>query len=332
MSISRSNYKFNNKVFSIYYFIEGYVQGIPTLAFLLLGLGAGGMLLGLIFLALHAIPWLFLLTAILTIITSTLPHFVQEEPFEKVDTKAMTKDLISVVSKGRNYKIFSYCFAAAIPSVVILTFFNYVILVGMGVIDVSDTLLSITSGNAVDLLGWSSVFYFFNGLGTVIGSLLAGKFVDKSRKKTVEMTFLIYMPICLLSVLPFILFSGSISAMIFGLSLQIIFGAVQGALTVSNQTVRGDLTRKYYPMLKSTYFALLVALANFGQNIGTLMGSFLFSAFANIFSNFYFMYFLLTAICAFSLGISLLIFRTIKAEDYELGKIGEAKEHEVYFA
>ena len=309
----------------------GKVQGF-TWTCLLLGMGAGGMLLGLIFLALNIIPWLFILTAILTVISSSLPYLIEEEPFEKLDSKEMVIDLKSIISKKRNYKVFTYAFTGAIPAAVILTFFNYVILVGMGIIDVSETLLSITSGSAVDLLGWSSVFYFFNGLGTVIGSLIAGKRLDKSRKKTVQLTYLIYIPICLLSVLPFVLISGTLNAIIFGLIIQILFGAIQGALVVSNQTLRGDLTKKYYPLLKSTYFALLVALANFGQNFGTLMGSLVFSALAEFITDFYLMYFLLTVVCAFSLGISLLLFNTIKPEDYEISSITGEKEENIYFA
>jgi MFS family permease len=294
----------------------GRIQGY-TWTMLLLGMGAGGMLLGLIFLAIDAMPILFILTGILTIIACFLPFYIQEPELKEVNKEKWNKDLLSVFTKRKNWKVFSYTFLGAIQAVMLLTFFNYVILVAMGVIDVQNTILSIIQGDAVNLLGWSSLFYLLNGIGTVIGSLISGKFGDISRRRTVSAVYLIYIPFCLISVLPFIFVDTYIVALVFGIIFQVLFGAVQGALVVSNQTVRGDLSKKDYPNLKSTYYALLVSFSNGGQNFGTLAASWLFTFFALFLTSFNLIYFFIASFCSLSLLISFLLFRTIDPKDYE---------------
>jgi MFS family permease len=294
----------------------GRIQGY-TWTMLLLGMGAGGMLLGLIFLAIDAMPILFILTGILTIIACFLPYYIQEPELKEVNKEKWNKDLLSVFTKRKNWKVFSYTFLGAIQAVMLLTFFNYVILVAMGVIDVQNTILSIIQGDAVNLLGWSSLFYLLNGIGTVIGSLISGKFGDISRRRTVSAVYLIYIPFCLITVLPFIFVDTYLVALVFGIIFLVLFGAVQGALVVSNQTVRGDLSKKDYPNLKSTYYALLVSFSNGGQNFGTLAASWLFTFFALFLTSFNLIYFFIASFCALSLLISFLLFRTIDPKDYE---------------
>ncbi|MHA1491000.1 MAG: MFS transporter [Promethearchaeota archaeon] len=309
----------------------GKVQGF-TWAFMLLGMGAGGMLLGLIFLALNAVPILFIITGIITMISCSLPYFIKELPFVKLEMKKMGKKLLTIVTKRRNYIVFIFTFFSAITGGVLINFFNYVILIGINVITVEETLLSITSGSAVDFLGWSSVFYFSYGLGTVIGSIISGKLTDKSRKRSVTLAYLIYFPFCLISVLPYILTGMYLIALIYGLIGQIIFGAAEGWLVVSTQTIRGDLTKNYYPELKTTFYAFLISLANLGQNFGRLMGVIIFSSLAGTIINFHVMYFILSAFCGGSLALSFIFFRVISPKDYELEYITGEEEKEVYFA
>lgn len=309
----------------------GKVQGF-TWTFMLLGMGAGGMLLGLIFIALNAVPILFIITGIMTMISCSLPYFVQELPFVKLEMKKMGKKLLTIVTKRRNYIVFIFTFLGSITGGVILNFFNYVILIGINVITVEDTLLSITSGSAVDFLGWSSIFYFMNGLGTVIGSLISGKLTDKSRKRSLTITYLIYIPFCLISVLPYLLSGMYLIALIYGLIGQIIFGTVEGWRVVVEQTIRGDLTKNYYPELKTTFYALLISLANLGQNFGRLMGVIIFSSLTGVTVNFHLMYFILSAFCGGSLALGFIFFRVIRPKDYELEYITGEEEKEVYFA
>jgi len=309
----------------------GRIQGYTWMC-LLLGMGAGGMLLGLIFLALNIVPFLFILTGALMILACFLTKLVKEPPLEDVTQRYLGRELLSIFTKKKNWKVMGFTFTCSMAGGVVFSFFLYVILIALNVIDVKSTILSITSGNAVEFLGWTSVFYFFNGLGTFIGSFYAGKNADKQRRKSCVTSYLIYIPFCLVSVVPFLLTGAFLIALIYGLFGVIFFGAVQGALLISTATVRADIVKKDYPKLKSTYYALLIALWNGGQTVGSLVGALLFSYLALNFQgiNFYMLYFMLSVYGAGTLFISFLLFRTIDPKDYELEHvIGEEKE--VYF-
>jgi len=107
-------------------------------------------------------------------------------------------------------------------------------------------------------------------------------------------------------------------ALILGIIFLLLLGGFQNGYTVVNQTIRGDLSKKYYPNLKSTYFALLVSLANLGQNIGTLIGASILSILAAINLDFFLIFFVISAFCSFTLFISYVFFKKIPKEDFEL--------------
>ena len=225
----------------------GRVQGY-TWTMMFLGYGAGGLLLGLIFLELNAMHFLWVITGIAALISSFLPYFIKEPLIEKDTIKEWGKDLLTIVTKKRNWKVFSYTFITGIQGVMLGTFFNYLILIGLGIIDVQETILSITQGTAVNLLGWSDILYFVSGIGIVLGSFITGILGDKSRKKTISGAYLTFIPFCLLLVVPFIINSGSLIPLIFGFAFLIILGAIQNGMMVVNQTIRGDLSKNYYPL------------------------------------------------------------------------------------
>jgi MFS family permease len=309
----------------------GKIQGYTWMC-LLLGMGAGGMLLGLIFLALNMVPILFALTGVLMIVACFLTKLVKEPPFEKISERNLGRDVLSIFIRKKNWKVMGFTFTCSMAGYVVLSFFLYVILIALKIIDVKETILSITSGNAVELLGWTSFFYFFNGLGTFIGSFVAGKHADKNRRKSVVTSYLIYIPFCLISVLPFLLTGVFLIALIYGLFSVAFFGALQGALLITTATVRGDIVKKEYPKLKSTYYALLISFWNGGQTIGILVGAWLFSYIALNFPSLSFnlMFLILSAFGAGTLLISFLLFKTIDPKDYEFKHVlGEEKE--VYF-
>ncbi len=310
----------------------GRIQGYTWMC-LLLGMGAGGMLLGLIFLALDLVPILFVITGILMIVACFLTKFVKEPAFDYISERYIGRELLSIFTKKKNWKVMGFTFTCSMAGSVVLSFFLYVILVALKIIDVDKTILSITSGNVVEFLGWTSVFYFFNGLGTFIGSFMAGKYADKYRRKSVVISYLIYIPFCLISVLPFVLTGEFLIALIYGLIGVAFFGAIQGALLISTATVRADIVKKEYPKLKSTYYALLIALWNGGQTLGILVGAWLFSYIALNFPgfSFYLMYFILSALGAGALFTSFLLFRTIDPKDYEFERV-LGREKEVYLA
>ncbi|TFG13158.1 MAG: MFS transporter [Promethearchaeota archaeon] len=310
----------------------GRIQGYTWMC-LLLGMGAGGMLLGLLFLALNIVPVLFLITGALMIFASFLTKLVKEPPLEEVTERYLGREVLSIFTKKKNWKVIGFTFTSSMGRTVLLTFFLYVILITLKVIDVKSTILSITSGNTVEFLGWTSVFYFFNGLGTFLGSFYSGRSADKNRKKTLVKTYIIYIPFCLLSVLPFLLTGAYIIALIYGLIGVTLFGALDGAIVVTTGTIKADIVKKDYPKLKSTYYALLVALFNGGQSVGSLLGALIFTYLALNFPgfSFYLLFFVISLFGAVTLLISYLLFRTIDPRDYELTRvIGEEKE--IYFA
>ncbi len=294
----------------------GQVQGY-TWTCLLLGMGAGGMLLGLIFLALGIMPILFALTGVLVIIACLLTRLIKEPPLKKVEIKEMGKNIKSLITKKKNWKVYGNSFFGAMANVMILSFFGYLILINIGIIEVNQTILSIREGEPVELLGWISVFYFFSGVGTVIGSIIAGKLVDKGRKRTLTIVYFIYIPFCIISVVPFLISGELILALIYGIIAILIFGAVQGALNITTQTINGDISRKEYPDLKSSFYALLISWWNGGQALGSFFGALIFIYFAFYITDFNILYFLISVFGAITLFISYLSFRAIDPKDYE---------------
>ncbi len=292
--------------------IQGY-----TWTCLLLGMGAGGMLLGLIFLALDIIPILFALTGVLVIIACLITRVIKEEPLKEIKFKDIGRDLKSLIATKKNWKVYGNSFIGAMAGVMILTFFGYLILINIGIIEVNQTILSIREGNPVELLGWTSVFYFVNGVGTVVGSITAGKLADKGRKRTLTTIYCIYMPFCIMTVLPFLIIGEFLLALIYGLAAILIFGAIQGALVITTQTINGDIAKKEYPDLKSSFYALLISCWNGGQALGSFLGALIFTYLTYYLTDFNMLYFLISVFGAFTLFMSYLCFRAIDPKEYE---------------
>jgi len=297
------------------------VQGF-TWTCLLLGMGGGAMVLGYLFLSLNLMPILFIMTGILMIIASVLPRLIIEPPLSQITAQEFSKDIITLVTKRTNWKLFIYTFTASFSGAVIPTFFGYVILTTIGVISVESTLLSITGGATINLLGWSTIFYLSQGIGTILGSLLSGKNSDKERRKTALIAYYIYLPLMIFTVVPFILTSAYLPAVIFGILLQIALGFIQAWLLISGNTIRGDIAKKEYPGLKSTYYSVLISFWNFGQSFGSLAGgtwliSFLVSTTTLPFLA---MYFILCVLCSSIMLVSFLLFRIIDPKLYEFEK------------
>lgn len=305
----------------------GKVQGF-TWACRLIGMIIGGAILGMIFMILNMIPILFIIIGILMIIACFLPYFIEELPVEKV--KKMGHEILSIFTRRKNYKVMLFVLTGAITGRLMLGFLIFLILISMGILDVNDTILSITSGSAVDLLGWYSVFFFIGGGGTIIGSIIAGKFADNNRKKSITIAYLVYIPFVLVTLIPFVLMSDYLITMILGFICIGAFGLIEAARSVAGSTIRGDLVKKEYPNLKGTYYALLVSCVNGGLALGSLFGAILIILFSLYFTSFYILYLIIAIFCAGFLTIAYLLFRLIDPQDYELKHVlGE--EHEVYF-
>ena len=306
----------------------GNIQGL-TWAIRLIGIIVGGALLGMIFMILNMIPILFIIIGILMILACFLPYFIEELPVEKV--KKMGHKVLSIFTRRKNYKPMLFVMFGALTQRLILNFLIFLILISMGILDVNETLVSITSGSAVDLLGWYSVFFFINGGGTIIGSIIAGKFADRHRKKSITIAYLVYIPFVLLTLIPFLLTNDYLATMILGFIFIGAFGLIEAARGVSGSTIIGDLVKKEYPNLKGTYYALLISCVNAGMALGSLIGAILIILFSLYLTSFYILYLIIAITCACFLTIAFLFFRLIDPEDYELKHV-LGDEHEVYFA
>lgn len=286
----------------------GKVQGF-TWSTLLFGSGVAGVLFFFIYSALGTatLPLIFVIMGILTIIACITTFWVKEPPVEKdVD---VWKDLKFLVTKKQNLVMFSYSFIDRISEVIIFQIYSYLILLSMGLISVEDTILKLMTGQSIDLLLWYAVFIGANGIGIILGSLITGKIIDNGRRKAIYFAYIIYLPISLLC--------NFFLGIVFGIIGQIILGIAFGAISVSGQTIRGDITRKKFPGLKSTYFAILISFSNLGLAFAGFFSANLISWFATITSDFYFMHFLITVVCAILIVISFLIFLLIDQKDYE---------------
>jgi MFS family permease len=306
------------------------VQGY-TWSMLLLGMGAGGMLLGYVFLLLDLMHILFIITGILVILACFFPYFIEELPIDNVSRKEWGQDLLTFITKKKNWKIFLYTFMGAIQAVLILEFFKYAVLIPMGVLDVNQTLVSLTGESTPEgYQAWNSIFYLSNGIGTFVFSIFAGRYSDKGRRNASRFFYLTYIPFCIISIIPFLFIADFLPALFIGLIFILLFGGLQGALVVTNQTIRADLAKHDYPNLKSTYYALLISFSNAGQNIGSLAGAWILNIAILITTNYNIIYFLVAVFCAFCLTISFLIFRSLDPADYELGKVLKTSE-DIFF-
>ncbi len=297
----------------------GKIQGL-TWTMLLLGMGAGGMLLGLIFMSLGILPALFILTGILMLIGSFLPKFIQEKTL--VPDKNLGKKVLSIFTKKSNWKIFLWTLLVMFPASLIIYIFNIYVLLNHGILNVEETMVSLQSGESIELLEWTTYFYIASGVGTVIGSLLAGRFADKDRAKGIQISYILYLMALILSIFSFNIIMGLIS--------QVLVGLAQAAILVTGQTIRADITRKNYAMLKGTYYSLLVALANAGQYSGTYIGGRLISVLATWVDSFQTIYILIAIICILTLILSYIVFRKINPEEYKK-ETAESPDKETFF-
>ena len=282
------------------------VQGY-TWTMLMIG-NAGAVAIALLLYYADLVQVVFLILGIFLVVSSILPYFVTELPIK--DNPHIGKDLKRIFAEKKNYKVFSWTFITAMAYPMLMVAFSYFMLISMGAIDVATTNLSLESGTSQDAyIILNIVINGINGIGIVLGSLLIGRVADKSRKRALLITYLIYVPICLASNL----FYG----LVMGLIANTIFGFVYGAITISGQTVRGDIAKKNFPELKSTYYALLISFSNFGQSVGNLILASMFSNVAPVLGNYFILYFLVSLICTGIVLLSYTAFKSIKQTEYE---------------
>jgi len=142
----------------------------------------------------------------------------------------------------------------------------------------------------------------------LLGSFIGGRLADKNRRHAVYFGHLVY--------IPWLIFS------VFLISLE---GAIIGYLTlafsntviiVANQTIRGDMSRKY-PKMKATYYAFTISATNFGMMIGAFIGGLIFIILALSGTDFIVIFFIVAIFCAGIQLLSFAVFMTINPAEYE---------------
>lgn len=285
----------------------GKVQGY-TWAMNLFGNAGGGIILGGLFLAFDAIPLLFVFEGFLLIISCIFPFYVKERPIpENIQVWSNMKE---IVSKGKNWKAFSFSFLDSIPYGVVTIAYTILILLYAPKNPISGPVTSLSlEGVALEAFLVYVLLGAINGGGVILGSIVTGRIADKNRRLAVNIANITYIPFLIIC----FLFRGPY---IFGGIMIFLIGASQGALTASYQSIRGDLS-KQYPELNSTYFAIVISCLNLGQSVGMAITSVLITAFSAIYDEYYLMFFWIMLIMAGIQFLSFLIFKTINRKEYE---------------
>jgi len=88
-------------------------------------------------------------------------------------------------------------------------------------------------------------------------------------------------------------------------------------MTIVGQTIRGDIAKKNFPELKSTYYALLIGISNLGQSAGGIILALMFSDLYPLIGDFFVLYLLVSLVSVGFVLLSYLLFRTIDSSEYE---------------
>ncbi|MHA1792396.1 MAG: MFS transporter [Promethearchaeota archaeon] len=293
-----------------------------TWTFLLIGGGIGAIGLGILLVIIMKMAWLLLvITGAMIILVSIFPYWIKEPPLKpNINIK---DDLKRLVLDRKNWKIYVYTFTDRIAGVILGFLYGYLVMLGLGVISVEETLVSLKGGQLLDLVGITVILTFVGGIGTSLGSLIIGNIADKGRKKAIYIAFGIHFIICIASN---VLYGPGVTGWVLAISGYLIFGIAGGGLSTTGQTIRGDYARREFPKLKSTFYALLVSFSNGGLAFSNFMASYIFAFLASLFNNFNEIYFIVSIISLAILFLSFTIFKSIDPKDYEFNELLGLKE------
>ncbi len=286
----------------------GRVQGW-TFGMLIFGQMAGGYLLGISFIILSLpIPWLFMMEGILMIIVCFTPYFIEEELIssEKLYVWKKVKDILS---KKVNWKVFAFSTIDRIDGIIIGTFYGLMVWMSLGFIKLEGTTVTyLLSDEGLELYLVSLFFSVLAVIGILLASFIGGRLADKNRRLAVYFGHLVY--------IPWLFFSIFLIGFVGGIIGYITFAFSNTVITVANQTVRGDMSRKY-PEMKATYYAITISAANFGMMIGAVIGGLIFILLALYGADFTFIYFIIAIFCVGVQLLSFWVFMTIDPAEYE---------------
>ncbi|MBD3353122.1 MAG: hypothetical protein GF364_16695 [Candidatus Lokiarchaeota archaeon] len=287
----------------------GKVQSI-TWGFLLIGSTFGGAGLGFVFLQFDLLALFFMLTGIFCFIGSVLTIFVKERVSDSI--VLIKGDIRKLFVKKENWKVYSFTLTESATNPMISLIFPIAVLVSIGSLNSEETLLILASGNIGSLFIDTVVIQIGYGIGVTIGILIAYRITDRSRSRSVRLGYYFYIPMCFIAIFFKGLILGNIAMGFFGLSY--------GLISVSGQTVRGDIAKQHFKDAKSTFFAILISISNAGLALGNFLIGLIFQFLALRVANFDLLMFLVMCFCALILIISLVSFNSINPDYYEFKK------------
>ncbi|MFX1338296.1 MAG: MFS transporter [Promethearchaeota archaeon] len=286
----------------------GHVQGW-TFGMLIFGQMVGGYLLGISFIMLSLpIPWLFMVEGILMILVCFSPYFVEEELISGKKVYVW-KNVRDILRKKVNWKVFVFSAIDRIDGIIIGTFYGLLVWMSLGFIKLEGTTVTyLLSDKGLELYLVSLFFSVLAVIGILFASFIGGRLADKRRRFAVYFGHLVYIPWLFLSILFIGLVGGIIGYLTLAFSNTVI--------TVANQTVRGDMSKRY-PEMRATYYAITISATNFGMMIGALLGGLIFILLALYGANFTFIYFIIAIFCVGVQLLSFWVFMTIDPAEYE---------------
>ncbi len=286
----------------------GHVQGW-TFGMLLFGYMAGGYILGIGFLLLSLpIPWLFIMEGILMIIVCFTPYYIEEELIssEKV---YVWKNLKEIFRSKENWKVFTFSIIDRIDGIIIGTFYGLLIWMSLGFIKLEGTTVTyLLSDQGLELYLVSFFFSILAVIGILLGSFISGRLADKNRRHAVYFGHLVY--------IPWLIFSVFFIRLEWAIIGYITLSFSNTVINVANQTIRGDMSKKY-PEMKATYYAITISAANFGMMIGAIIGSLIFIILALSGTDFLVIFFIIAIFCVGIQLLSFAVFMTIDPAEYE---------------
>jgi len=282
----------------------GRIQGV-TWGFRSVGIVLGGPVI-LLFMYIMPLNLIFIMLGILTIVFAIFILFVKdiEEP-RKVN---YFSNLKLIISKGENWKLFSYSFFTAIIDGVIFSVISLYVLIRAGIIAAEGATIEMLEGD-INLYEPIALISSIAGGGILLGALLGGYIADlKSRRFAYYLSLVLITGSLLLLLIP-------VSVVIL-LIFVIIVGSASGWSHATFGSIASGYAREYHEV-RSSYFALSASFVNFGTMLGLILTGIIFELMSEITSDTYLIYSVVFIFMAILSNVGIIAFLTLDPKIYE---------------
>jgi PAT family beta-lactamase induction signal transducer AmpG len=281
----------------------GRVQGVVW-GFRSIGMIAGGPILGFMVYAniLINIETTFVILGILMILTSFTTLLIKEPTvYESVKLWPNFKELFK---DREDLKTYGFSLFNSVADGIILLFLSLFILIQMGLLNIEEVTLSLTSITSGEAFFIQAIISIISSIGIIFGALLGGLFSDLISRKLSVYGAMFYTAV---SIMLLLIETNYIGLYIFSLLIGVGIGWRHSAFSAVISQMA-----KYHPKTDSTYFAWCTSLSNLGANLGLLFMGLLFENFQS-----FAIIFLLTAIAQL---VNLIPFSIMKTKKYEISR------------